>query len=275
MQASNHLKICRTVLLDLKDTRVEYVISGESNTETILFVHGLGANASQFNGQHVYFHNKFKVISINLRGHGNSCTVHRSNNPESPFQKMGKDIVGLLYRLGIKHVHFVGNSMGGNVGYEVLRLAPERIKSFTTFGTTAQMKTSKFMLGLLLLSYKVLPLRYIAFLSKSAGQTAVSKERIEKMLIQSNKKTIMTLVPHLANFDYLDIVEETNVPVTILKGKLDKEINKVLGSTLTSFKKRGNFGMVVMKNAGHFANLDNPATFNAILENFILKINTR
>ncbi|UII75879.1 alpha/beta hydrolase [Flagellimonas sp. HMM57] len=271
----NKMTIFKTVTADLNEVRITYTISGETNNETILFVHGLGANALQFSEQHAYFHKKYKVISINLRGHGNSCIVHEFDSPEPTLQKMAKDIIGLLYRLAIRHVHFVGNSMGGNVGYEVLRLAPERIKSFTTFGTTAHMKTSKFMLGLLLLSYKVLPLRYIAFLSKSAGQTAASKERIEKMLMQSNKKTIMTLVPHLANFDYLDIVEETTVPVTILKGKLDKEINKVLGSTLTRFKKRGNFSMIVIRNAGHFANLDNPATFNAILENFILKINTR
>ncbi|MEM7485092.1 MAG: alpha/beta hydrolase [Bacteroidota bacterium] len=269
------MPLFRMLATDLKEVQIAYTISGETNTETILFVHGLGANASQFNEQHAYFSEKFKVISIDLRGHGNSKAIDKSNNFEPTLQKMAEDVIGLLHSLNIRNVHFVGNSMGGNVGYEVLRTASELIKSFTTFGTTAHMKTSKFMLGLLLLFYRALPIRYIAILSKSAGQTATSKERIEKMLRKANKKTIVTLLPQLANFDYLKTIEKTTVPIMILKGERDKEINKVLGTTLARFEKRSDFYMVVMKNAGHFANLDDPAIFHTILENFILKVNSR
>ena len=49
----------------------------------------------------------------------------------------------------------------------------------------------------------------------------------------------------------------------------DKEINKVLGSTIETFKIRGNFKLIEMENAGHFANLDNPDLFNRTLEIFL------
>ncbi len=42
---------------------------------------------------------------------------------------MAKEFVALLDRLGLPAVHWVGNSMGGLLGYQVLRDAPEKLKS--------------------------------------------------------------------------------------------------------------------------------------------------
>ena len=51
---------------------LEYFFSENENENTVIFVHGLGANLSQFENQHDFFQDKYNVLSINLRGHGNT-----------------------------------------------------------------------------------------------------------------------------------------------------------------------------------------------------------
>ena len=63
---------------------MEYLLTGIENKETILFVHGLGANLSQFENQHQYFQDRYKVLSVSLRGHGN--TSSSSDLTESDFE---------------------------------------------------------------------------------------------------------------------------------------------------------------------------------------------
>ena len=84
----------------------------------------------------------------------------------------------LLDTLGIDNVHYVGNSMGGNVGYELMKAHPTRILSFTSFGTTAKLKKSGFTIGLMKFTYKLLSMKTIGKLSGSAGVSEYSKTKI-------------------------------------------------------------------------------------------------
>lgn len=260
-------------IFQLKDVEIEYLLTGDINSETVLFVHGLGANLTQFELQHDYFSENFKVLSINLRGHGNSILTHESTPSEFELPKIANDVVELLNRLNITKVHFVGNSMGGNIGYEILKSKPEMLKSFTTFGTTGQLSTSKFSLGVMKFTYKLLSSKAIGNLSKTAGQTKESKKKIKGMMSQVNKSTILSIIPNLAYFDYMDTIPTSHIPCMIIKGEEDKDINKAIKNTITEFENRGDFKLYEMSRVGHFANLDNSDLFNEVLEEYILKIN--
>ncbi len=256
-----------------KDVEIEYLLTGEKNSETILFVHGLGANLSQFEQQQRYFSEKHTVLSVNLRGHGNSIIVHDYTPAEFELSKMSTDIIELLDSLNIEKVHFVGNSMGGNIGYEILKSKPEILESFTTFGTTGQLSTPKFSLGMMKFTYKLLSPKAIGNLSKTAGQTTNSREKIMEMMSQVNKSTILSIIPNLANFDYMDVIKTSQIQSMIIKGEKDKDINKAIKNTIIEFESRGDFKLYEMSKAGHFANLDNSDLFNRILEAFILNLN--
>ncbi len=58
--------------VQLGEIKMEYLLTGIPNKDTILFVHGLGANLSQFEYQHNYFQDRYRVLSVSLRGHGNT-----------------------------------------------------------------------------------------------------------------------------------------------------------------------------------------------------------
>lgn len=257
-----------TQRISLDHIEMEYLLTGEDHSETILFVHGLGADLSQFTYQQAYFSTYFRVLSVNLRGHG-LTTVHQNGNHEFGLDNLAADIVELLDRLSIAKVHFVGNSMGGNVGLEMMKSYPNRLKSISTFGTTASLHTSNFTFAILKLMHKIISPNMRGALSKVAGQNPTSKMKIEEMMTQVDRSTILGLIPELANFDYLDVIRESKLPYLLIKGEKDSDINRVLDSTIATLESRGNFEMITMKGAGHFANLDQPDLFNEILEKFI------
>jgi len=259
--------------IQLKNIEIEYLLSGETNPTTILFVHGLGANLSQFELQQAYFSKKFQVLSVNLYGHGNTKLLPEMSNSAVELKQMAQHVLLLLESLGIFKVHYVGNSMGGNVGYEILKVAPELLKTFTTFGTTGQLRTSKLAQKIMSFMHQLIGANTRGALSSLAGQTKTSKKKIKEMMAQVKKSTILGIIPVLANFDYLDVIKNSNIPTLIIKGEKDSEINRAIETTIAEFETRGNFELYTMNKVGHFVNLDNPDLFNSVLEKFILNNN--
>lgn len=258
-----------TQIIQLGDIQLEYQITGPKNAKTLLFVHGLGADLSQFEMQHQYFSSTHQVLSISLRGHGKSVVPNSFQTADFALEKIAKDIVLLLDALKIQAVHYIGNSMGGNIGYELLKNHPKRLYSLTTFGTTGQLKKSRLTVAAIKMIYHWLGIKTIAWLSRAAGNTQASKMKIQQMIAQTSKNTIVNCLPHLANFDYLETIQQSSVRVLLLQGAKDKEINQVLTTTIQTLKQRGNFQIRKDETAGHFLNLDSPDWFNKMLEGFV------
>lgn len=250
--------------IETKKSTIEYCLVNKTGSPTLVFLHGLGANQEQFSGQCAYFSQDFQVLTLNVRGHGESRSTE-------PFTLAGcaQDLVDLLDALDIKRCHFVGNSMGGNIGYELLNAYEDRLLSMTTFGTTAELNTSKAMTQILTLTYKLLPMSLVASLASGSGLTANSKRFIKDMMGKMKKETLLAIIPVLAQFNYLNVIANSETSFLIIRGAKDAEINKVLPSTLAALEKRGGFNLIDLENAGHFANLDNPLQFNAMLDEFL------
>lgn len=209
------------------------------------------------------------MLSVSLRGNGNTSSSRELTESDFELSQLGSDIIMLIEALGIDKFHFVGNSMGGNVGYELMKACPEKLLSFISFGTTAKLKKSEFTIGLMKFTYKLLSMKTIGKLSGSSGVSEPSKTKIIEMMSQAQKSTVIKLIAHLGNFDYLEVIKKSQIKVQIIRSDKDKEINKVIESTIETLKQRGNFKLIDIANSGHFANLDNPDLFNRTLETFL------
>lgn len=82
----------------------------DNSLESILFIHGLTANAHAFdaiiqNG----LANKYRILLVDLRGRG------LSDQPDTGYTMLdhAKDIIGMLNELAIQSIHIVGHSFGG------------------------------------------------------------------------------------------------------------------------------------------------------------------
>lgn len=264
------IKFCKT-----PKSEIEYILTGESNEETILFVHGLGSNLRQFFPQQNYFSEDYKVVSLSLRGHGESTKPKNCDPEEFTVNKFTEDIDRVLKHLSIDSFHYVGNSMGGIIGYELLKQSPQRFKSFITFGTTAELDKSiisqKIISFITKIVYKLYGKQgFGEYLGRKSTTYPTTQRVMSHLFTLTDLDTIVYSQKNIANYSYIDTLENTDVPVLLIKGGKDNEINKNLESTLEVFAKKDNLKVKEMKRAGHFANLERSKEFNKILEEFII-----
>lgn len=254
------------------EVEIEYLLTGEENDETVMFVHGGGANLRQFLPQHLYFSKEYRVLSVSLRGHGNSTKANRHNVTEYTLEKHRDDILELLEYLNIRNVHYIGNSAGGLVGYELVNKSPQLFKSFVTFGTTAELKYSKLLVNLIVaidkIMMKINPSGYSRFMAKHVSQyDNVQKEMYDAFMMSREVSPLFR--KNIGNYSYLETIENMKIPFLLVQGENDKDINNTLQSTTEVIKNNPKASIIKLADAGHIANLDNPEEFNNIIETFI------
>lgn len=117
----------------------------DNSLESILFIHGLTANAHAFdaiiqNG----LANKYRILSVDLRGRG------LSDQPDTGYTMLdhAKDIIGMLNELAIPSIHIVGHSFGGFLGLYLSIYYPTRVKKLILLDAAVNMHpNTKEMLG--------------------------------------------------------------------------------------------------------------------------------
>lgn len=114
---------------DSHGLRIHYTDTGQG--VPVVLLHGLAtpANAQWWRGGQVdALRTRFRVITMDLRGHG------RSDAPLVAGEygaRMADDVVGLLGHLGIPKAHVVGYSLGGMITLKLTEMCPDRLLSAT------------------------------------------------------------------------------------------------------------------------------------------------
>ena len=104
------------------DVRLACYISGAGDSPPLVLLHALGEQSSTWDAVTAEFAPAFRVVAIDLRGHG------ESDRPgDYSFQLMTDDVVGVLDQLSLVYVTLLGHSLGGAVAYLVARQQPTRI----------------------------------------------------------------------------------------------------------------------------------------------------
>jgi len=102
-----------------------YEVNGEG--QALVFIHGLGSSARDWEFQVPEFSKAYKVVTLDLRGHG------QSDKPAGPYSlpMFAADVAGLLRALDLQPAHIVGLSLGGGVAFQLAVDCPELVKTLT------------------------------------------------------------------------------------------------------------------------------------------------
>jgi pimeloyl-ACP methyl ester carboxylesterase/putative sterol carrier protein len=105
-----------------KDHRISLLEAGTG--APVVAIHGLGATKASFLATVAALAPRFRVIAIDLPGHGDS-----SKPVGAPYDArwFGDAVVQLLDALELERAHVVGNSLGGRVALEIGLRAPDRV----------------------------------------------------------------------------------------------------------------------------------------------------
>jgi len=87
----------------------------------MVFVHGWTCDSSHFAPQAAHFSQRYRCISVDLRGHG------ESDKPEQPYTIEGfaDDVAWICNELGVSGAVLAGHSMGGAIVLAVAAAHPE------------------------------------------------------------------------------------------------------------------------------------------------------
>lgn len=267
-----------TKILKLNGYNIEVYDNGIQSDDTIIFAHGLASNLRQFEKQIDFFKNDYRVVSYSLQGHGNS--EHPKDEKDYTIESYYSTIRDLFNELNIKDCIWVGNSMGGVLGYEILRQQPDKIKLMVTNGTTPELITGKCTLKMIYTMDKFLIKRmkfdgYIRFAAQNSTKQKELADDIYSYMIKSSPETAIYSHQILGNYSYIDEMKNSQCPIVIIRAPYDKEINKSLKKSIKTISDSKKVEIATLPDAGHLANIEKPDKYNEIIVRSINKyINT-
>lgn len=96
----------------------------QGNGDPLILIHGLFGNLDNLGLLARQLENDYRVISIDLRNHGQSF-----HSDEHNYHALSSDVIQLLEHLSISSTHLIGHSMGGKVAMAIAAQKPEIISS--------------------------------------------------------------------------------------------------------------------------------------------------
>lgn len=254
--------------VQVNDIELDYEDHGTGHV--LLFLHGLGSTKKDWDAQVPFFSKTHRVITVDLRGHGNSTKPLDAYGVEL----MTEDIKQLLDQLNIKKVTIVGFSMGGAVAFEMAAKHPKYLENLVIVNSGPDFNAMG-KIGEELLKNRT------EFL-ETKGLDALAKEISFNMFPEDYQIDLRTVFEtRCKNNDYNAYYKSF---VTLMEWGLGDQIKDIKTRTLVvgsdmdytpiSFKedyvnKLQNATLVVIKNSRHGVVIDQPEAFNLELEKFL------
>jgi len=259
--------------LKVNSCEIHYYISGIQNKNTIVFLHPAFSDHRAFDQQIDYFSDSYKVITIDLIGHG----LSKANKSKDQIDAAAEHISKILELENINQTHLVGVSMGSLIAQYYAIQYPDKVKSLSALGGYTINKTNKEIekaqrgsnLGLIFRAIFSMD----AFRKKTALITCKS-EKGQALFYRTTshyeRKSFMVmqgLQNVIADRNNIDI----NYPTLVMAGEFDIELALKMSKEWHLGVENSEYQ--IFENAGHCANIDKPLAFNKIVKEFIDKNN--
>ena len=252
----------------IRDININYEIIGDG--QPLLFIHGLGSSLRDWEEQIPVFSKKFKVITLDLRGHG------QTDKPRGPYSitMFAEDIAELIKSLKVDPVHVVGISLGGAIGFHLAIDHPDITKSLVVVNMSASVPIKslkeKQMFFLRVLIVKMMGMKKMGeVLAKRLFIKPEQEELREKMAsrwAENDKKAYLSSLKTLKNWSVLERLHEIKCPTLLVSSDEDY--------TPLSAKEEytamiPNAKLVVIEDARHAVSVEKPGELNTILMDFL------
>ena len=103
--------------------KLNYIDQGRTLSPAVILIHGMFGSLSNLGMLGRTLVDKYRVISVDLRNHGDS-----PHEREMCLPSMAADIVRLMDDLGIVKAILIGHSLGGKIAMQVALNSPDRVK---------------------------------------------------------------------------------------------------------------------------------------------------
>jgi pimeloyl-ACP methyl ester carboxylesterase len=239
----------------------------------VVLLHGYPFNRSMWREQVAALSANYRVITPDLRGHGETTVT----DEPATMVEMAQDVAALLDKLGIERVTLGGLSMGGYVTLAFYRRFPLRVRALILADTRPQADTLEARHNREEQAKKILKegMQSIAddFLKKVLTPATISerpeiRERVREMILKTDTQGAANALRGMAvRHDQTDFLEEIFSPTLILVGSED-QLTPPKDAELMKREIRGS-RLEIIKGASHLSNLERAEDFNRALLDFL------
>ncbi|HWI76268.1 MAG TPA: alpha/beta fold hydrolase [Sphingomicrobium sp.] len=231
----------------------------------IVFLHGVGSDKSVWAPQLAHFSRTRRAIAFDYPGYGDSDPAAEGTNRDD----YAAAIFAGMDALGVDNAHVCGLSLGGVVAIAMHTLAPERCASLILADTFAVHPDGPGIYERSLAAsadLRALAEARVDFLLAPGALADVRREVVETMAkIDPAAYRIGAEAVWLA--DQRDRAAAIDGPTLVICGEEDKVTPPSLSEELAAIIPGAK--LETIPGAGHISNLERPAEFNRIVEEFI------
>jgi pimeloyl-ACP methyl ester carboxylesterase len=179
-------------------------------------------------------------------------------------------VLAIADAAGAEHFHFVGCSLGGVVGFELWKRAPERVRSLTFVGSFAWYPDAQHYVA-----------NVVEAVTAAGNMERFAHERARKLGMPAGRRTDETIAQmacksvdsYIASTqatwtgEYRDILQRITVPALVICGEKDAVAPPKFSEEIAGGIPGAQ--LHVIENAGHVTNADAPERFNELLIGFL------
>lgn len=255
---------------------IEWFYDLEGEGEGILFLHGWGVDRRIFRQQSKYFADQYRVMSIDLPGHG------QSSWRKIPLKDMAQSLNDLLEKVGFSSFNVVASSLGGLFALKLYEAAPQKFKRISFVGSLAKFaRSDDYPYGLNVAQIRKLNgqlgTAYPSIVNVFFRSLFTKEERESRRFKWLQKFRQTDQVPmREALSEYLDVLEQedlrhilekVSVPMQFVFGEGDTICPAHIQHGLKETFPQAHF--FTFAKCGHFPFLSQPHAFNDVIEKFL------
>jgi 3-oxoadipate enol-lactonase len=253
-------------VLECNGCPIHYWSGGKSDAPLVVFTHGATIDHHEWDATLPLVGEHFRVLTWDLPGHG------LSRPGQFHLAEAETDLLALLDHLAVQKAVFVGHSMGGNLHQEVAFHHPQRVAALAMLDCTwnfMQLSASdRFWLKAADQIFKLYP--YKTLIDQSVAVSATSKESqavLRKAMQQMSKAEYVQVLMDATLCLRYDPDYRISQPLLLMMG--DKEATGNIRKAMPLWAEHEGVKLVIIPNAKHAANLDQPEIFHKYLLAFL------
>jgi pimeloyl-ACP methyl ester carboxylesterase len=255
----------------VNDTKLYYEIMGEGHP--LVLIHGGLMDRRMWDNQFNLFAKDYKVIRYNIRGY------EKSEVPKDRFSHV-EDLFHLLKFLNIDKAYILGLSLGGMIAIDFTLEHPDIVDALIPVASAlngypyadAENFESKFLAIFKAAKEEGLDKAIDLLMELPFFVPVECDTRTVLKMRNLSKENFETWSKHQEFYIWpsppaIERLSEIKVPTLVIVG--DHDVTDILGVADTLISKISGAKKVIIHNAGHHVNMENPKEFDRVVTDFL------
>jgi len=261
-----------TAAIKTRDGRFGYEAVGDPGLPPIIFLHGIGGAARAWRGQLEFFGNTLRTVAWDMPGYGQSAPLANVS-----IATLADALQDFLQQIGASAPVLVGHSIGGMIVQQWLTNYPTAARAVVLAQTSPAFGKADGDWQKSFIEARLGPL------DRGETMTSLAPTLVQDLIGDDPDqhgielaRSCMAGVPEasyrgsmlaLLGFDQRQALAGIKVPTLVLSGSKDKNAPAPMMTKMAGFIPSAQY--VELDGAGHLVNLEQPAAFNAALDQFL------